>query len=468
MRQRRGAMAYAARGGVLAVIICGVGLLAPASEAFYAGPFSSCEQSTSPTNKHCYAIADWYMRDGYSSGVNGATLQLVDEESSVPGWKSGDFATNEMWTAFHDIPNSWVESGEVTGVYSGSATKPIAFYAFQNQVSSSFRFFAAPANVPAGSYFWVENLYVGNGIWDSYIEGAGPFQMVVNLPGGADRPQDGLEMTASNISNWGVSREPVWEAPSGHWQYGWYDPYSTASRGAYGWQNFGNWAGNNTAPTCAMPTGTPGAVEWTSWPYPNPNQTSCFTGDNNNFGDIVTKGGVSLSSAAESESSATLQVPVPPAEPPATPLGQQPAVAASDWPTPPVQSGSALSLDQLKSRVLAIASLQGDAEPSDIQAVSTNRGDALQATNDGAALPNTSGSQVWAGPLKTWYGQQAYVVTAHGHFTGDVPTPAGSTGPTGTVLTLVLDAHSGAVSMLGIDKTGPSTSLGNLGAVKGL
>ena len=234
------------------------------------------------------------MLDGYSSGVNGATLEILDNGSTIPETPrtalEGYFATNEMWTSFHDIPNSWLETGEKTShPYGKGQTAPEAFYAFKNQ-SSPFNYFSAPVSLPAGSWFWVETLYVGNGIWDAYIEGAGPFQMTANLPGGADLPQNGLEYDAPGVSNSGESRSPVWEAPSGHWQYGWYDPYSTAVRAAPGWQNFNNWAGYETAYSCAQPTGTPGAVKWTSWPYPNPDPQSCFYGDHQIYSNVLSGG----------------------------------------------------------------------------------------------------------------------------------------------------------------------------------
>ncbi len=309
--------------------------------------------------------------------------------------------------------------------------------------------------MPAGSWFWVENLYVGNGIWDSYIEGAGPFQMTANLPGGADTPEDGLEMTNASISNSGETRSPVWEAPSGHWQYGWYDPYSTAFRAATGWQNFGNWAGQNTAPTCAQPTGTAGAIKFTSWPYPNPDPQSCFYGDHQ-----ITENIVRAPSAVQPIEEA--------AEVPLTVPGQQPPVSASAWQGVPAQTGPMLSTAALKSRVLQIAAADGEAAPTDIQAVALQRGSAIDAANPETSLPNTTGTQPWASTLRTWYGQQAYLVTLHGKFTADVPAPPGSVGPTGTVLTLVLDAQTGAVTMIGLDKTAPAANLATLGAVKEL
>jgi hypothetical protein len=397
------------------------------------------------------------MKDGYSSGIYGATLEIINNGTRVPDWKSGAFVDNEMWTAFHDIPNSWVEVGSEVGAARGSETTPEAFYAFQNQVESSYREYLVPVSLPAGQWFWVETLYVGNGVWEAYIEGAGPYQMVVNLPGGADSPENGLEMTASNITNSGATRSPVWEGPSGHWQYGWYDSYSTAYRAAHGWQNFGNWAGYETAPTCAQPTGTPGAITFSSYPYPNPDPQSCFTGDHQNYEDIIT---APLSAATETLSGGVAE--------PNRPPSQQPPVVASDWPGVAPQTGTPLSKAQLTGVVQKIAAEQGDADPTDIQAVATERGAGLSATNPGAKLPDTSGSQAWETALKTWYGQKAYLVTLHGEFTGNVSTPAGDTTPTGSVLTLILDAYTGKITMMGLNKTQPSLDMSSLGPVEEL
>ncbi len=58
------------------------------------------------------------MVDGESSGVNGATLEILDNSATVPS-PLENFASNEMWTSFRDIPNSWLESGELTGSAGG-------------------------------------------------------------------------------------------------------------------------------------------------------------------------------------------------------------------------------------------------------------------------------------------------------------------------------------------------------------
>lgn len=410
--------------------------------AFYAGPFSTCRPIENGINKHCYALSSWTMEDGKSSGVNGATLELINLGTSVgetpPGSLEEYFVTNEMWTGFHDIPNSWVESGQLTN----SSNKPEAFYAFQNQVGESFRKFIAPVNLPDDQWFWVENLYVGNGVWESYIEGAGPFQMVANLPGGADEPQNGLEMNNETVTNHGESYDPVWEAPSGQWQYGWYDKYSTAVRAAPGWEDFGNWAGHETAPTCALRTGTPGAVKWTSWPYPNPDQESCFWGDNNVYSDVA--GLREPFTHPSTELLAHLR-----------PASEQPPVNNADFPHPHRASGPVLAANKVRKRALAIAKEAGSAQPTDIESIELTRGAAIQAANPGLALPPLGGTEPWEATLRAWYAEPVDLVTAYGNFTATGPMPAGSAPISGTVLTSIIDAHTGAVTMTGINNKAP-------------
>lgn len=101
-------------------------------------------------------------------------------------------------------------------------------------------------------------------------------------------------------------------------------------------------------------------------------------------------------------------------------------------------------------------------------AVATERGAALSATNAGAKLPNTSGSQTWETALKTWDAQKTYLVTLYGEFTGNVSIPAGDTAPKGSVLTLILDAYTGKITMMGLNKTQPSLNMSSLGAVEEL
>lgn len=74
--------------------------------------------------------------------------RIINNGTNVPGWKSGDFVDNEMWTGFHDIPNSWVEVGSEVGGSRGSATKPEAFYAFQTSAKGSLNPIGQPASNP--------------------------------------------------------------------------------------------------------------------------------------------------------------------------------------------------------------------------------------------------------------------------------------------------------------------------------
>ena len=121
----------------------------------------------------------------------------------------------------------------------------------------------------------------------------------------------------------------------------------------------------------------------------------------------------------------------------------------------------------LKARFMEIAAELGDSSPTAVETVESTRGAALTTMNPGSQLPDTAGTQPWAAPLKAWYGQSTYTVTAQGHFKFGGPVPPGETSPTGTALTLILDTHSGAITMLGLDNK-PAADLSSLGAVKGL
>lgn len=109
----------------------------------------------------------------------------------------------------------------------------------------------------------------------------------------------------------------------------------------------------------------------------------------------------------------------------------------------------------LKSLVMTDAARMGDRTPRDISF------SALTTRN--RALAAASGDQV--GPP---YGQTpSYLVVAHGNFTAYGVSPPGSAAnPTGTVMTLVVDATTGQPTDSGIQGTTPDMS--KLGPVTSL
>lgn len=75
------------------------------------GPNGECYRSAEETH-HCYAISEWYMEG--TEKVTGAVVPAKGEISSVSGWESGDFTTEELWVLFRGH-KGWIETGQGGG-----------------------------------------------------------------------------------------------------------------------------------------------------------------------------------------------------------------------------------------------------------------------------------------------------------------------------------------------------------------
>jgi hypothetical protein len=110
---------------------------------------------------------------------------------------------------------------------------------------------------------------------------------------------------------------------------------------------------------------------------------------------------------------------------------------------------------QIKSLVVTSAARLGDSTPTDISYSALTTRNAALAVSMGAQIGGSYGSV------------RSYLVVAHGNFTAYGASPPGSNvNPTGTVLTLVVDASTGQPTDSGIQRTTPDMSkLGPVTAV---
>jgi hypothetical protein len=163
----------------------------------------------------------------------------------------------------------------------------------------------------------------------------------------------------------------------------------------------------------------------------------------------------------------------------ATPLYDLPVAGVSSAPkplAPPVPTaptpehdyvaptGTTLPADNLRALAMTVAARQADdSSPSSIGLLSGTLRQAAEAIDPQfTAPPSTS-----AGITK-WYQSQVDVLVLHGHFTlPTAPRPSGVSAPTGTVLTLVVDAHTGAIDGERLDDQ-DSAGLNQLGAADAL
>ncbi|HEX3618589.1 MAG TPA: hypothetical protein VHU61_18730 [Solirubrobacteraceae bacterium] len=112
-------------------------------------------------------------------------------------------------------------------------------------------------------------------------------------------------------------------------------------------------------------------------------------------------------------------------------------------------AGNPMTAAQIKSLVLSGAAAMGDSTPTDISySALTTRNGALAASGSGASMGGAYGSA-----------SGYFVVVAHGEFTAyDAPIPNGAKIPTGTVMTLVVDAATGEVTDSGVQHGSPDLS----------
>jgi hypothetical protein len=127
------------------------------------------------------------------------------------------------------------------------------------------------------------------------------------------------------------------------------------------------------------------------------------------------------------------------------------------------ETGPTMSSSQLRTAALAVSAAVGhDPSPAGIEAASVTVKQAASAMSPTSSVPASTSPQ-----MKQWWNSQADLVVLHGSFTlPGMPRASGATGvPSGSVLDVVLDAHTGAIEATRISGRAPS-SIAALGAVR--
>lgn len=126
-------------------------------------------------------------------------------------------------------------------------------------------------------------------------------------------------------------------------------------------------------------------------------------------------------------------------------------------------TGPLLSDADVHSLALREAVRAGDSNPSAVLAVDTTLTNAERAVEPQAVIPETA-----TGGAANFEHSAVSLVVLHGNFTlFAARVPRGRPAPTGTVLSLAVDAHTGAVDMRSIQTSDPS-GLSALGTVRSL
>ncbi len=405
------------------------------------GPAGASGYDTCTLSYHCYALSV------FDPGpiLNSTYSQLVTITDNVPNYTS-DFADDEMWTSWNN--ERWVELGDTTGEsygqYGAGNAGPNTPYAFQASQTALGYYEYDYTNIQPGLGNWYSvrsaaDLVGSQWTWYSYFDEIGPWGANGVTPSRlASEVENGLEMTNNHITNHGESRYSEWQNSEGTW----YAPWEYGS--TYGYRLIKDEYGDDNPPTCAAPSaeGNPGTVAW----YAARQPVSCWSTGHGP--------GADLSGPLGPEGGALQDVAEPP---PAVPAGANGNIVVPY--TAP--SGPLLSSSQLTTIATIYATHAGDPTPSEIQAVKLPRSEALTAAN-GIYPKNATGA------LASWLSAESDVIELHGNFTlTDAPHPPHTSAPTGHIMTIVVDAHTGERIARAVTETTPA-NLATFGAVENL
>jgi hypothetical protein len=128
---------------------------------------------------------------------------------------------------------------------------------------------------------------------------------------------------------------------------------------------------------------------------------------------------------------------------PAEPAGEAQAVApAADY----VQSGPRLTQTQIEEVAQHEAARAGDATPGDATDTATMTTVDTSLLAAAEASPHTTAMHASSPGMESLLKSEVVVVVMHGQFEfSSAPVPKGQPEPTGTVMTLAIDSHSGWV-----------------------
>lgn len=363
---------------------------------------SRCGKESTPHDEQCFAVDDWLMT-GHEA-VAGSSIQINSFDANVPGWASGDFVANESWATF-DEGKHWVAVGQYAGGYWDEDSLHY-FWAFENAEGYNEEDFAGG---PEPNTWNTYTLQYANKprTWNIFINGAN-VASATGLGTTSNNLQAGLVMTNTNIKNSGETATARSYNTHGAWSNGWSGAASYAEPESEG--------PGGTAPNCiyALPGARHGSIYFGAQPCgknagTEPPRTKA-----------ASKADVSRSARSGSDETASGK---------ASRSGE------------PARSTHRLSLGQIEKLALQWSRREGDSRPASIAIARAPRGKALRL-----ALPGTGPSPAATTAQAGWLAQEAVVVDIRGHFHANARVPAGEPAPSGTVLSLVVDARTGEVS----------------------
>jgi hypothetical protein len=377
------------RARALLVPVALAGLFAGWATAGTAEASSRCGQESSPHDQQCYALDDWLLAEG--EAVAGSWIQIKSFPSDVPGWASGDFVANESWATF-DEGKHWVAAGQYAGDYWDENTLHF-FWAFQNHEGYTEEDLAAGPEPDTWNTYVMQYANKPD-TWNVFINGWNVGE-ASGLGTTSNNLQAGLVMTNTNIKNSGETTDAKSYA-HGVWSHDWSAGGTFAEPESEG-------PGGVAAPNCVDEL--PGAVH----------------------GDIYF-GAQPCGKNGGTE--------------PGKPVAAKQASASEQSPSASRSSASTreLTAGQIHELALLWSGREGDPHPSHVSIVPARHGQTLASALTGAYQPSNAVTAD-AG----WLDGESVVVEIRGHFHADARVPPGEPEPVGTDLSLVIDAHTGAV-----------------------
>lgn len=208
-RKAIGAIAIA-----LIVMFCGGVFAATARASWEEGKCSAAD------NNHCYAIAEWNLKNPPEEAKGGVAYMTTDS-IDAPGWASGDFVDNEMWVSFPG--GNWLESGQTAGNGYDCCTIH-AFWAYQRD--GTYEEWLAPtAGNPPTNHYIIEDTSPGSSrnwciYWGEYVTQACFSEM---FPAYASDLEAGIEAATNEKPENEGSDEVAVVLKSGEW-HSWSGP----------------------------------------------------------------------------------------------------------------------------------------------------------------------------------------------------------------------------------------------------
>jgi hypothetical protein len=393
-------------------LCCLVGITALGS--LVAPPPSSAAVCERTVNKHCYALVENHAT------FEGTWVDLLTSAAEVYDWKEGSFLDNEQWTSVEG--GGWVEDGDEVSDINGSEGKYLRYF-YAKEYPLGFEHYYV-YNFSTGpkmeEWFYVQEQDEGNGTWCAFING-GEVYCIAGLPLYSPKQESGIE-AAANVQpyNYGTTYGWGMELGTGDWREWSHRTYYNAN----GLGEYDKY--------CVFP------VEASSW-----EKGAAFATPNNNPSCLPDQEDLVNGNAGSSEP------PTPPGVPGASEQAH-PATVEANYTIP---SGSVLSNTQLRSAINTIAKNAGDTEtPSRVEVVEGSLRNSIETIDPTNILP----SNPTAG-YASWLGSPTYLLVLHGNFVlSNEPIPPGAATPSGTVLDVIVDAHTGEVDGLHVADQTPA------------